>query len=166
MVALPPSGMYKIQDEVIWRICLKRLSKQMQHAWSKICSFSFLAASTLTKRNRSKWEQLWAPFPFPTRPWTSSSYSFPLLHVIYHWVPRNMLPLSLTSFLVISQMPAELLNSPRALVNSFRAPVLPQGRPWMMGLQVRYNGFLPHAFIKLSKGKSSHPPTTCSQGPL
>lgn len=92
VVALPPSGKYIIEDEIIWQICLKRL-KQAKYSMpaAKICSSSFLSGNTLTERNRRKEEQLWAPYPFPTRLWVSSDYGFPLLHVIYHWVPRNML---------------------------------------------------------------------------
>lgn len=92
VVALPPSGRYIIEDEIIWQICLKRL-KQAKYSMpaAKICSSAFLSGNTLTERNRRKEEQLWAPSPFPTRLWVSSSYGFPLLHVIYRLVPRNML---------------------------------------------------------------------------
>lgn len=132
----------------------------MQQVCSKMSSFSFLAASTPTERNRDKWGQLWVPFlfPFPTRPWASSSYGFPLLHVYLSRGAKKYASSFFDFFLVIGRMTAEFQDGPRALVNSSQVSVLPGGLPWIMGLKSQVEWISPLCFIKSEKGSCSHPP--------
>lgn len=137
-----------------------------------MCSLSSLAVNTLTRRNKSKREELWAPLPFPTRPCNSSSYSFPLLPVIYRWCQgrcflSSQLPLwSSARQLLDSRMAPELLSIPPKESSSF---LLGPWSPWMMDLkgQTEWTSLLmPHQLREREEGKRSNAPVACEHASL
>ena len=137
-----------------------------------MCSLSSLAVNTLTRTNKGKREELWAPLPFPTRPCNSSSYGFPLLPVIYHWCQggcflSSQLPLwSSARQLLDSRMAPELLSIPPKESSSF---LLGPWSHWMMDLkgQTEWTSFLmPHQLREREEGKRSNPPMACEHAPL
>lgn len=134
MVALPPSGRYEIQEEAIWRICLKRL-KQASAACPKQNVFFLFAGREHTHKKETEvsGSSCGPHSHFPPGPGPPQA----MLSHCFYLSPGAKIYASSLFYFLSAQKPAEFQNGPRALFNSFQAPALAEELPWMMGLKVR-----------------------------